>query len=221
MRRASKLTFNPPQPNGEGESFPLSRFVPVLAALWLALPGALSADPQQELQVKHLLVNGTEAYHQKEFDKALEWFDTLLEIDPRHKDALRYRTLTRQALAETLYDDGREAWKAGELELADRYFMQALSLDPDHTKALGASQELRGSILAQRKKESERLYRRGLEAFADGRPEHVAELWQKALELDPDNREAKRGLERLQGIRPGPGTGLLRGGKNSEAPAFQ
>jgi tetratricopeptide (TPR) repeat protein len=192
---------NPPERESLPLSGPFRRRLRALALLLAAPLLAYAADPKRELQVKQLLLNGTESYHDKDYDRALEWFDTLLGIDPRHKEALRYRTLTRQALAEALYDDGRKAWKAGELELADRYFLQALSLDPDHTRALGASLEIRGSILAGRKREAEKLYRKGLDAFSEGRTDAVAEHWKKALELDPDNREAARGLERLNSAR--------------------
>jgi cytochrome c-type biogenesis protein CcmH/NrfG len=54
------------------------------------------------------------------------------------------------------------------------------------------------NLSGQRKEESKRLYRQGLEDFLAGNQEKAVEAWQKAVELDPANEEARKGLERIQ-----------------------
>jgi hypothetical protein len=49
----------------------------------------------------------------------------------------------------------------------------------------------------QKKILSQNLYREGLEAFLSGDKLKAQKIWKRVLEMDPENEEAKRGLQRL------------------------
>ena len=49
----------------------------------------------------------------------------------------------------------------------------------------------------QKRVQSQNLYKEGLEAFLSGDKTKARSAWKKAIEFDPDNEEAKRGLQRI------------------------
>ena len=75
--------------------------------------------------------------------------------------------------------------------------LSQLKYNPKYSDAKKALAKVKGQMGKQKKADSQNYYKQGLEAFLRGDKNKAKELWQKAVDLDPDNLEAKRGLERV------------------------
>jgi tetratricopeptide (TPR) repeat protein len=140
---------------------------------------------------------GLAAFQKEDYSSAMSLFEDVLRLDPENAEAKRYRSLSRDILAKAAYQRGNEAAQAGEWPTADRNYREAIRLKPDHPEARAALEKVRSRLGTQRKDESQTFYKEGLEAFLGGDPDKARSLWEKAVELDPENLEAKRGLERI------------------------
>lgn len=137
------------------------------------------------------------AFEKKDYEEALRKFDEMLRVDPENNEAQRYRLLCRDLLAKQAYDEGNRAAQAGDWPAAGGQYSRALKFKPDYRQAQEALNKVKSQMGEQRKGESQRLYKQGLEAFLSGDQSKAMLLWQKAVDLDPENLEAKRGLERV------------------------
>jgi tetratricopeptide (TPR) repeat protein len=137
------------------------------------------------------------AFEKKEYETALGKFEEMLRLDPENNEAQRYRLLCRDLLAKQSFDAGNKAAQEGDWGTASANFQRALRFKPDYKEAQDAVGKVGSQIGEQRKTESQRLYKQGLEAFLAGDQRKAVDLWQKAVDADPDNQEAKRGLERI------------------------
>jgi hypothetical protein len=100
-----------------------------------------------------------------------------------------------ESLTDRLLKRGMAALEGERYQEARESFGRALLLDPGNKEARTQIQSLRNRF----KNKSDELYRRGLEAVQAGKIQTAVDFWEQALGLDPDNLEARRGLERLKG----------------------
>jgi tetratricopeptide (TPR) repeat protein len=137
------------------------------------------------------------AFEKKDYDEALRKFEEMLRLDPENNEAQRYRLLCRDLLAKQSYDEGNRAAQGGDWPRANAAFTKALRYKPEYKEAQDALAQVRSQLGEQKKGESQKLYKQGLEAFLAGDQSRAVELWQKAVDMDPENMEAKRGLDRI------------------------
>ncbi len=147
--------------------------------------------------VRPVYMAALSAFERKDYVEALNKFEEILRIDSDNNEAKRYRGLCRDILAKNAFDEGNKAAQAGNWQAANENYKMALKYKPDYDEAQNALSKVRGQMGEQKKTESQDLYKEGLEAFLAGDQSKALKLWQKAVDLDPENLEAKRGLERL------------------------
>ncbi|MGQ0645674.1 MAG: PorV/PorQ family protein [Elusimicrobiota bacterium] len=143
-------------------------------------------------------VAALDAFQREDFAGALANFEETLRLDPGHEDAARYRLLCRDVLARERFEKGTRAAQAGDRRGAEENFKAALGHKPDYAPAKDALSRLDAQSDPYKKRQSQLLYQRGLEALLTREPDKAADLWRQALELDPDNAPAARGLSRLR-----------------------
>ncbi len=156
--------------------------------------------------VRPIYQSGTAAFQKKDYEAALEKFEQILQIDPENTEAKRYEIISRDILTREAFEAGQKAVQESRWSQANEQFRRALKFRPDFKEAQEALGKVRSQMGEQRKVESQKMYKDGLEAFLSGDQQKAQGLWQKALDIDPDNLEAKRGLERITPSRKGNGT---------------
>lgn len=144
-----------------------------------------------------LYKDGLSYFRAKKYGEALKKFEDILALDSTNPEAKRYRALCRDLVAKEAFDEGNAAAREGDWAKAAESFKTALRLKSDFPDAQRALDKVRSHLGEKEKSESKDLYRRGLEAFLSGNPDKALELWQQSVELDPENLEAKRGVERI------------------------
>ena len=139
-----------------------------------------------------------QAFRSSEFEKALALFKDVLAVDPGHADALRYEAMVKRTLHEHSLKTGRDHAAKGQWELAIRNLKKALEYNPGSGAAKEILKDAERRWDLQKKVVSQNLYKQGLEAFLAGDKKKAQGIWEKALELDPKNEGAIRGLSRIQ-----------------------
>ena len=100
------------------------------------------------------------------------------------------------------YVQGLESFVKGDLINAEKIWKQALKENPKNIEARRGlnrlDKERSGPSNENVDKKSKAAYRDGLQAYLDKDIKNAKRLWTQALEIDSNNREARRGLERLK-----------------------
>ncbi|HOW28488.1 MAG TPA: PorV/PorQ family protein [Elusimicrobiota bacterium] len=138
-------------------------------------------------------------FEKKRYETALEKFEEVLRLNPNYGEAKKYRSLCQDMMAQQHYETGLKAMQNSKWDEAIASFRRALQLKPSYPEVSQLLQKILSRVGEDRKVESSKLYKQGLEALLVGDKEKALKLWQKAAEMNPDNLDAKRGLERLGG----------------------
>jgi tetratricopeptide (TPR) repeat protein len=154
-------------------------------------------------EVQPVFQQGLALFGDKKYEEALAKFTEVLRLDTGNVDARRYETLCRGYVAESLYAQGMAASREGDWKKAEDLFTHCLKLNPDKADARRQLAVVRSKVVEDNRKDSQRLYRNGLDAFLSGDDNKALDLWKKAVGLDPDNREAQQGINRIQQRRTG------------------
>jgi len=137
------------------------------------------------------------AFEKRQYELAVEKFREVLQIDPENKEAQRYRALSIDLVSQSAFEQASKAAQSGDWEKAKELYEKTLSYRPDFTEASTALEKVKNQLGENTKVTSQKYYREGLKGFLAGDKQKAVELWQKAVELDPTNVEAKRGLDRI------------------------
>ncbi len=136
-------------------------------------------------------------FKQKQYEEALRKFNEILALDLQNSEAKRYRLLCRELVAKEYYEKGNKAARNGKMEEAFKWLTKSIEYDPNYQPARKQLDIVNRNRRTRYKEESQKYYKLGLEAFLSGDPDKALDFWKKSLELDPDNMEAKRGVERI------------------------
>src|SRR6185503_4951418 len=126
---------------------------------------------------------------------ASEWDVVAVGPSPRRKASESYNGL---------YAEGLDAFLSGDEDKALSLWQDALRENPagmEAQRGLERIQRKRSGPAPAASPESQALYRGGLEAYMSGSQDKALQLWQSALQADPKNLEARRGVERIAGRR--------------------
>jgi tetratricopeptide (TPR) repeat protein len=139
---------------------------------------------------------GVMAYHNGQYEKALDLFRKALELDP--------------AMTEAYNNLGLTYTEIGEEEKATEAFKKAISLSPELAAAynnlgyvfyrLGSYQEaveMYNEAIGRSKDNSSAYTNLGNAYYKLERIEEAIEAWKKALAIDPANEKARRNLKRF------------------------
>ena len=144
---------------------------------------------------------GRAAYGEKNYEEALALFSRVLQVVPGHPEAERDAQAVRKVLHDRYLKAGEDYASRGEWQKAIQNLKKAMEYLPasKNAKVLLVESEKRWDL--QKKVLSQKLYKEGLDAFLTRQTGQAKDLWERALELDPDNEEAQSGLSRL-GVKP-------------------
>ena len=96
------------------------------------------------------------------------------------------------------YQTGLSSYLAGDMTGASKNWNEAVKLDPTNAYAIRGLQRLNPASY-QATPESMKTYNVGLDAYLKGNNQVALKQFQKALTIDPKNREARRAMERITG----------------------
>ncbi len=147
--------------------------------------------PRVERYVQNLYNEGLKQFGEKDFFKAQESFSTVLSIDPGYKDARTQLSRVRSAINDQITQNILSAEnyvQKGEWQNALDSYSNVLSLDPQNSRAT------QGRQLAQTKLQVQTLIANGEARLNEQKFLEAINIFQKALERDPDNEKAKTSL---------------------------
>jgi len=142
--------------------------------------------------------DGLDSFGKGKYIKALALFKKVLKIDPNHPEARRYASLSRQTLHKHYLKEGKDFTAKGEWEPAIIKLKKALDFEPSSKEALKLIQTAAARREMQKKVLSQNFYKEGLEEFLAGNSEKAKIYFEKSLEMDPTNEEAKRAWARAE-----------------------
>jgi tetratricopeptide (TPR) repeat protein len=138
------------------------------------------------------------AYKEQKYEESIPLFNAVLELNPNDEDAKRYLVLAKETAFKKYLERGKDFAAKGEWDNAIKNLKIALEHNRASTEAKSLLSDVQRRWELQKKVLSQNLYKEGLEAFLSGDKKKARDVWQKAVELDPENEEAKRGLSRIQ-----------------------
>lgn len=149
--------------------------------------------------VSNLFEEAMRAYQKENYEKALPLFKEVLRMEPEHKQALEYSGQARKFLFQQYFESGKERANKGDWEEAVKNLKLAVEMRWSSEEAEALLKDVQRRWDLQKKVVSQSLYKQGLEAFLGGNQAKAKNFWKKALESDPENEEAKKGLARMEG----------------------
>ncbi len=158
------------------------------------------AKKEQEEAQKNLVENtykdAIDAYGKGNYEDAFSLFSEVLKIMPQNSEAQRYYDLCKETIYTSSLANGKDNAAKGNWDSAIKNLRKANEINPtkEAKSALDDAQRRWG---LQKKVISQNLYKEGLEAFLSGDKAKAQAAWKRAVDLDPDNEEAKRGMQRL------------------------
>ncbi len=137
------------------------------------------------------------AYKKEQYDDAITLLNQVLDMDAKHEDGRRLLASSKDNLFKRHFSRAQDLAAKGEWEGSIKNFRLAISHNPKSRDARESLSNIQRRWDLQKKVVSQNLYKEGLEAFLGGDKKKAKSSWEKSLELDSDNEEAKRGLARI------------------------
>lgn len=156
----------------------------------------MEAQQRQE-RIRPLRSAAAALMEQKRYMEALGKIEEILLIDTTDEEALRARVQARGLVAKTAHEEGLLAMERGDYDKAQELLKLALRYDPDNMELRKHYAQVEGRHEENKRAESQRLYREALDAFLTGDLENALRWARKSLDLDGENLESKRLVERL------------------------
>ncbi|MEN2998441.1 MAG: hypothetical protein ABDH28_05345 [Brevinematia bacterium] len=142
------------------------------------------------------------------YRKAIIILEGVLKSDPNDVEAKSKLSLARKSLEEKVLRNlsaGRSAYNAGNYKEAIRLLSLVLEDDPNNTFARTLRDEARAKYNEAISKDREKIQRdvasfmsKGVEEYRKGNVDKAIEYWQKVLDIDPDNDQAKKYIARAK-----------------------
>ena len=157
------------------------------------------AKPTREGDIARLIENGMIYLGKKEFNDALSRFEAALRLDPQNTEALSLAERCRREQHEYLkigqrLAESKNYVEQGKLDQALEVATVILSVDSNHseTKALV-------KVIQEKMKHAELVDKQLSEAeyyLQREKYEQASKLYQEVLEIEPENKDATRGLKK-------------------------
>lgn len=131
-------------------------------------------------------------------------FEKVARIDPEFKDTtdelVKARKLLRTKIAQ-LSDEAKESIESQKTSEAISKYKEVLKLDPENRVASEQIKILSGQAAVTVSADSskiKKMYNDGVQLYLADKFEEALSIWQKALEIDPNNSEIQRAVKRAQ-----------------------
>lgn len=144
-----------------------------------------------------LLEEGKSLLEDRRYEPAIAKFELVLKKDPRHEEANRCIARARETAAQIAFSAGTQAARNGDLDQAENLLDSAVKHKPEFPEALEKLNWVREENRQRKIERAEKLYRQALGAALSGDTEKAKDLGRVASELNPDNEEMRRFLDRL------------------------
>jgi tetratricopeptide (TPR) repeat protein len=161
-------------------------------------PPAPVVKPDPKVQLLEKLQRSLDAEIAKNnWEEAHAIAAKMLAIDPNHAGAKSKLIVIKQKLHDASVDRAKEQEAEGDYAGAIDAYRSAQSYRNDPTIPETINR-LRKIIANKKEKDSEALYLQALQKSQDGKVDEAIGLCKQALEINPDNFQAQRMLDRLQ-----------------------
>jgi len=145
--------------------------------------------------------------------EALDLWNMIRILDPEDSEAAREYDRVKQELRNLsedfdssrrkleiidIFNSALNSFSAGEYSRTVDLLNRILEMDPDHTEALKLMQRARRRLTPlndQEKKQIRDLYVEGMKFFNQKKFKSAIEIWEKILEIDPDNESVRQNIE--------------------------
>lgn len=144
-----------------------------------------------------LLKEGKALLEDRRYEPAIQKFELILKKDPRHEEANRCLAGARETAAQIAFSAGTQAARNGDLDQAENLLDSAVKHKPEFTEALEKLNWVREENRQRKIERAEKLYRQALSAALSGDTQKAKDLGRVASELNPENEEMRRFLDRL------------------------
>lgn len=145
-----------------------------------------------------LFKEASKLYRSRNWEKAKEAFAQLKVLNPAYPELDKYLALIDKQMAERYYNNGLKLYKEKNLKDAIASWQEALGLDPQNNKINELLAKVTDELKEINKAQAEEYSAKGLKEYGLGNLKTAVELWEKALELDPENVKTKNNLARAK-----------------------
>lgn len=165
---------------------------------------------EDQREAKSLVSKGISALNAEDYEDAIDYFESALDLDPDNQAAREYLTAARQARKkrqtqdfDRLVERGQIAMQSEDYHTAVRFFEQAL----ETSQALDLeTQELEEELATarSRRQQVERLdtlMQEGRQALRSGEFGAAVDRFSRALRLEPDNPEVQQWERRAREVQ--------------------
>lgn len=159
---------------------------------------AVGVGQQRMQQLESWLVQGRTAFQVGDYDKALEFINDVLELEPEHEDARQLLTEVQQARqaerskrVQRLLEKGHQAMAGDDFAEAIHCFEQAAALDPESEANILRA---RAEAAQARTDQFQALLHKAHAAFRGEDYDTAVHYFEEAVDLFPEMLDARRGL---------------------------
>jgi len=159
------------------------------------------AETQTQSDVITLLEKGKHYLDRRQYNEAVTRFKAALQLNPADRQARELITLceAKQNEAEEvtkLLTTGRRYFEKGNLGEAAKSFEQVIAIDPEQEEAKDYLTKMQK--LAEQAEQAEKLLLEADFYFKRDKLEPAYEIYKKILQLAPDNKDARRGMQKAE-----------------------
>ncbi len=184
------------------------------------LPGFLKQKRDELMKrlkkARKAFLLGKQHYDNHEYKEAAERFQLAMLLDPKHKEApemyRRSLSAARDAKAEAFWRQGREAMDREQYQDAARFFKQSVDCQPtrgkyyhsfgmiiwEHTMRQRTAIELLRTAVEKEPRNVEYILELARAYETVGMPSNALKAFERVLEIESGNAEAKKGVKRLR-----------------------
>jgi serine/threonine protein kinase len=158
-------------------------------------------DLARSAELRRLMENGKIYMERRQYDEALTRFEAALRLSPEDAPLMALREESAKKLEEmeylkTLLRDANALYLKGKLQEADEKVKQVISIEPNQPEASELAAAIRDKL--EHIEGVDKLLTDAGFYVRHGKFEEAATCYEKILEVDPSNRDAAKGLKKVE-----------------------
>ena len=151
-------------------------------------------------EAKSFYRRGKNYYEKGEFEKAIDMFNHVLKLVPKHKQTISYMKKSKNLLISRYYNRGFDYYEKGKLKEAIPLWKKILIYIPNDKEVQELIAKTTKQLKEQNIKKAKEYYDKGLTEYVDGNIEEAGKLFSKSLEFDPDNIKTQKAVEKIKAL---------------------